>query len=289
MLIRLLIEKTRPFLSLEFFPPREREAWGDFFRKVDSLRSLSPLFVSITCGAGGSPPVHTLEIASRLKDDYGLEAMPHLTCLGSTCGDLTASLEDMQSKGITNVLALRGDRPEDSADPACSGGDFTYAADLVSFIRQRFPAMGIGVAGYPGAHPESPSVVSDLRYVKEKMDRGADFLITQFFFDNRIYFEFVRRLREIGVHHPVIPGILPVLSLRSVKHILRLSGASIPGRLYIEWEEAHEKGGDEEVRRAGVRFAREQIRQLIEEGAPGVHLYTLNNASSSKEIAEGLF
>ena len=145
------------------------------------------------------------------------------------------------------------------------------------------------MAAYPEAHPESPSRASDLKYLREKLESGADFLITQFFFDNRIYFDFVDRLGGMGVENPVIPGVLPVLSLRSLRHILSLSGASIPGRLYLNLEEAHEKKGPGEVRRIGIEYARKQIRGLLEGGAPGIHLYTLNNAGPMLEIASDLF
>ncbi len=288
MRIRDLLDRSRPFLSMEFFPPKERDAWEEFFSKIEGLKALSPLFVSITCGAGGTVPVNTLEIASRLKNEYALEPMPHLTCIGGTCGDLASALDEMQRAGIHNVMALRGDPPREP-EAVCAAGDFRYASDLVRFIRERHPEMGIGVAGYPEAHPESPSIVSDLHYLQEKLDSGADFLITQFFFDNRVYFEFARRLKEMGIDKPVIPGVLPVLSLRSLRYILRISGGSIPGRLYLELEDADRRGGAEEVRRIGVRHAREQIRSLLQDGAPGIHLYTLNNAAASEEIVEGLF
>lgn len=284
----LIRDCDSPFLSLEFFPPKEKEAWDDFFTRVETLKRLSPLFVSITCGAGGSPQANTLEIASRLQNDLNLETMAHLTCLGGGQEEVRDTLTKLQQSGVNNVLALRGDLPK-GTDPATARSDFRYAADLVSFIRNHFPGMGIGVAGYPEAHPESPSISSDRQYLKDKLGRGADFLITQFLFDNRIYFHFVECLRQLGISQPVIPGVLPVLSLKSVRHILSISGASIPGRLYLDLEAAQERGGSEEVRRLGIEFARRQIKGLLAGGAPGVHLYTLNQATPSLEIAEGLF
>jgi len=288
MTILKLIEKTKPFLSLEFFPPREREKWASFFERVGELKSLSPLFVSITCGAGGTSHDHTLEIAAHLQKNLGLETMAHLTCIGSRCQDVSASLGQMESAGIRNVLALRGDRPKNGVSCDPENADFRYASDLVTFIRKRHPDFSIGVAAYPEAHPESPSRASDMKHLREKLEKGADFLITQFFFDNRVYFDFVERLRALGVESPVIPGVLPVLSLKSLRHILSLSGASIPGRLYLTLEEAHEKQGPEEVRRLGIEYARKQIRGLLEGGAPGIHLYTLNNAAPMIEIAADL-
>jgi len=288
MHIRDLISRKSPSLSLEFFPPKEESDQEDFFSRVEKMKKADPRFVSITCGAGGSSPDRTLETASRLQNGLGLETMAHLTCLGGKREKVETSLSHLQQSNVSNVLALRGDPPKDEPDFSPRDGEFLYAADLVSFVRERFPEMGIGVAGYPEAHPDSPSVGSDLHHVKEKLDRGADFLVTQFLFDNRIYFDFVERLKAMGVDKPIIPGVLPVLSLRSVRHILNLSGASIPGRFYLELEEAHEKGGAEEVRKLGVEFARNQIRGLLEGGAPGIHLYTLNQPGPSLKIAEAM-
>lgn len=288
MHIAHMINDNTPFLSMEFFPPKEKKDWSAFFGRVEKLRALSPLFVSITCGAGGTPKTNTLEIASRLQNDMGLETMAHLTCLGGMKEDIKQSLEQLRASGVSNVLALRGDPPREGETPLAQP-DFPYAADLVSYIQEQAPDMGIGVAGYPEAHPESPRMAVDRGYMKEKLQRGADFLVTQFVFDNRVYFEFIERMRELGVTQPIIPGVLPVLSLKSVRYILSLSGASIPGRFYLQLEEAHERGGAAEVRRVGIAFAREQIRGLLDGGAPGVHLYTLNQADPCLQIAEGIF
>lgn len=282
-----MIQQHKPFLSLEFFPPKESKDWPAFFGRVKKLRALSPLFVSITCGAGGTPKTNTLEIASRLQNELGLETMAHLTCLGGVKEEINESLRQLSAAGVSNVLALRGDPPREGEAPLTQP-DFPYAADLVSYIREQAPAMGIGVAGYPEAHPESPTIALDRRHMQEKLQRGADFLMTQFIFDNRVYFEFVERMRDLGVTQPIIPGVLPVLSLRSVRHILSLSGASIPGRFYLQLEEAHEQGGSAEVRRVGIEFARAQVRGLLAGGAPGVHLYTLNQADPCLQIAEGI-
>lgn len=288
MHIAHMINDKTPFLSMEFFPPKEKKDWPAFFSRVEKLRALSPLFVSITCGAGGTPKTNTLEIASRLQNDMGLETMAHLTCLGGMKEDINQSLEQLKASGVSNVLALRGDPPREGETPLTQP-DFPYAADLVSYIQEYAPDMGIGVAGYPEAHPESPGMAVDRGYMKEKLQRGADFLVTQFVFDNRVYFEFIERMRELGVTQPIIPGVLPVLSLKSVRYILSLSGASIPGRFYLQLEEAHERGGAAEVRRVGIDYAREQIRGLLDGGAPGVHLYTLNQADPCLQIAEGIF
>jgi len=283
-----MIENNRPFLSLEFFPPKEKEGWPEFFARVEKLKQLHPLFVSITCGAGGSSRDNTLEIASRLQNEMGLETMAHLTCLGGDRASMKETLTQLQGMGVSNILALRGD-PSRDPDAPPPPKDFCYASDLVTYVRENFPEIGVGVAGYPEAHPESPSIASDRQRMKEKLECGTDILVTQFLFDSRLYFDYVERLRELGVTQPIIPGVLPVLSLKSVRHILSLSGASIPGRLYLDLEEANERGGPEEVRRLGIEFARKQIRELLAGGAPGIHLYTLNQAEPCLQIAADLF
>ncbi len=278
---------TRPFYSLEFFPPKERENWPGFFATVERLKALNPLFASVTYGAGGSTQDNTLEITSHLKNVMGLEPMAHLTCVGATRERIADYLRRLREVNVDNVLALRGDAPKGQAidwDTA----EFRYAADLVRFTRSEQPDMGVGVAGYPAAHPESPSFASDLRHTADKVNAGADFIVTQLFFDVREYFDFVERLRAMGVDKPVLPGILPIQSLESVRRILSLCGANIPGNLYLELEAANEKGGAEAVKEAGIAFAQRQIRALLDGGAPGIHLYTLNRADTCLRIAEAV-
>ncbi|HEU6437532.1 MAG TPA: methylenetetrahydrofolate reductase [NAD(P)H] [Nitratidesulfovibrio sp.] len=278
---------TRPFYSLEFFPPKERENWPGFFATVEKLKALNPLFASVTYGAGGSTQDNTLEITSHLKNVMGLEPMAHLTCVGATRERIADYLRRLREVNVDNVLALRGDAPK-GQDIDWDTSEFRYAADLVRFTRSEQPDMGVGVAGYPAAHPESPSFASDLRHTADKVNAGADFIVTQLFFDVREYFDFVERLRAMGVDTPVLPGILPIQSLESVRRILSLCGANIPGKLYLELEAANEKGGAEAVKEAGIAFAQRQIRSLLDGGAPGIHLYTLNRADTCLRIAEAV-
>lgn len=277
----------RPFYSLEFFPPKERENWPGFFATVEKLKALNPLFASVTYGAGGSTQDNTLEITSHLKNVMGLEPMAHLTCVGATRERIADYLRRLREVNVDNVLALRGDAPK-GQDIDWDTAEFRYAADLVRFTRSEQPDMGVGVAGYPAAHPESPSFASDLRHTADKVNAGADFIVTQLFFDVREYFDFVERLRAMGVDTPVLPGILPIQSLESVRRILSLCGANIPGKLYLELEAANEKGGAEAVKEAGIAFAQRQIRSLLDGGAPGIHLYTLNRADTCLRIAEAV-
>lgn len=275
---------SRPFYSLEFFPPKDDGQWPDFFAAVERLRALNPLYASVTYGAGGGTQANTVEITARLKG-LGITPMPHLTCVNATRERLAGFLSQMAALGVKNVMALRGDAPNEEGF-SWDGGEFRYAADLVRFVRREFPEFCVGVAGYPGAHPESPTFALDARHTKDKLDAGADFAVTQLFFDVREYFAMVERLRDKGIDKPVVPGILPIQSLESIRRILRMCGANIPGKLYLALEEANEKGGAEAVRDTGIRFAVDMIRRLIDNGAPGIHLYTLNRAGMCLRIAE---
>lgn len=276
--------QTTPFYSLEFFPPKEKDQWPDFFAAVDKLQALNPLFASVTYGAGGGSQANTLEITAQLQT-RGLNVMPHLTCVNATSEALAAFLRELRAVGVDNVMALRGDAPQMDGF-SWDAGEFGHASDLVRFARLNFPEFCVGVAGYPGAHPESPSFASDIKHTKAKLDAGADFIVTQLFFDVREYFAMVDRLRAMDVVKPVLPGVLAIQSLESIRRLLRMCGANIPGKLYLALEEANEKGGAKAVRETGIRFAAELIRRLIDNGAPGIHLYTLNRANSCLRIAE---
>ncbi len=286
-----LIENTqKPFFSLEFFPPKNTAQWPDFFACVEKLTSLNPLFASVTYGAGGSSQDNTLEIAKRLRQMH-LEPLVHLTCVGANSAKINEFLQSLQQSGIENILALRGDAPkgqEEVCAKAALESGFRYAEDLVRYMRRVQPTMGVAVAGYPAPHPQSPSFALDRAYTLSKIRAGADFVVTQVFFDVREYFDFVDALRQERIYTPVIPGVLPIQSLASLKTLLSMCGANIPGKLYLELEAAHEKGGEEAVREAGLTFAIDQIRQLIEGGAPGIHLYTLNKADLCLRLADAV-
>ncbi len=279
-----LAERGKPFYSLEFFPPKEPGQWESFYGAAEKLMAIDPLFVSVTYGAGGSNQDGSLEMVTECVRRFSVEVMAHLTCIGATREGLTAYLEKLRKAGVDNILALRGDPPAGMDPEAAVRGEFQHAADLVHFVRQQFSAMGIAVAAYPSPHPESPTFASDWRYTVAKIREGADFVVTQLFFDVREYFSLVDRLADMGVNVPVIPGILPIQSFASLKRTLSLCGANIPGKLYLEMEAAHERGGIEAVREAGIAFAVRQIRTLLDNGAPGIHLYTLNQAETCLRI-----
>jgi methylenetetrahydrofolate reductase (NADPH) len=276
------------FISLEFFPPKEREAWPKFFDVAERLQALEPLFCSVTYGAGGTTHENTLEIASRLFNDVGMSPVTHLTSVGATRENIEDYVSRLVDAGLENVLALRGDPPRGVEDFDFSTQEFSHATDLVALLTKRFPQVCPGVAGYPNPHPESPSVREDLEWTRYKVDCGAEFIVTQLFFDNRDYFDFVERLRAMGVDVPVIPGVLPILTMKSLKFILSLCGAPIPGTFFLDLEDAHARGGDAEVRKIGLDFTKRQAQNLLDGGAPGVHLYTLNQAEACLEIGREL-
>lgn len=279
---------TAPFVSFEFFPPKNPADWDPFFRTAASLAEIRPLFASVTYGAGGSIHGPTLEIVSRLTKELGLLTMAHLTCINSTTDQVALFLRRLEENGIRNVLALRGDPPAGESADRLVEPPLRHASDLVTFIRTHTAGFGVAVAAYPEPHPEAPSPDDDLRFLKLKLDAGADFAVTQLFFDNATYFDFVERARRIGIRQPIIPGILPVISLKVIDRIISLCGATIPPEYRRELENADRIGGAAAVREVGVRHAREQIAGLMGAGVPGVHVYTLNRGDVTREILDGI-
>lgn len=288
MRISELMRGKTPFVSLEFFPPRDTLKWPDFFRSVGKLLTLRPLFVSVTYGAMGSTRVNTLEIVRRLKQEFGLETMAHLTCMGSSRASVDDFLDDLVTAGVDNVLALRGDPPREGMPAGAPRRDFRCAAALVAHIRERYPGLGIGVAAYPEGHPEAPSPEADLHFLKQKLDQGADFAITQFFFNNDLYWSFVGKARAAGIEKPIIPGILPIVNLDNVQRIISLSSAQTPEPLLRSLRRAQENGGADAVKRLGVGYATGQAQELLSGGAPGIHIYTLNRADTCLAIVSAL-
>ena len=288
MKISSLMADSKPFISLEFFPPRDQSAWPGFFSQVEKLEEVNPLFVSVTYGAGGSTQDYTLEIVSRMKNNYGLEPMAHLTCVGASRERIMGFLRNLKSAGVQNVLALRGDPPGGEEKFVPDSEEFQHASDLVSFIREHFPDFCVGVAAYPEGHVEAQTLDEDILFLKKKLDLGSDFAVTQLFFDNAHYFSFLEKARTAGIDKPIIPGILPVTSLNIIRKSISLSGASLPNGFMESLEEAEQTGGAEAVREMGTQHAIGQVRGLLEGGAPGVHLYTLNKADTCLQIVRTL-
>lgn len=287
-IIDLIHSRTTPFVSFEFFPPKEKDAWPAFFAAADRLRAVDPLFVSVTYGAGGGTQANTLDLVVRLKDELSFEPMAHLTCVKADAVALRLFLDGLATAGVDNVLALRGDPPKGETDFRPDSEEFRHASDLVSFIKAGYPEMGVGVAAYPEKHPQAASLEEDMGYLKRKLRLGGDFAVTQLFFDNQRYFDFVKKAGEMGMDKPILPGVLPVMNLGGLKRILSLCGAGAPEAFLRELEEAETRGGAAAVAEVGVAYAKRQAKELLDMGAPGVHLYTLNKAEACLEIVEAL-
>ncbi|HVW25086.1 MAG TPA: methylenetetrahydrofolate reductase [NAD(P)H] [Polyangiaceae bacterium] len=277
--------RERPAYSFEFFPPKDEAGVEQLFRTVQDLRPYAPTYVSVTWGAGGSTRRLTVELVRRIKQETGIEAMAHLTCVGATKEDIRDVLEQLVAAGIENVLPLRGDPPRGETKFVKTEGGFGYAAEIVRFIRERYDFCLAG-ACYPEKHPESPDLESDLRYLKHKVDAGVDFLVTQLFFDNRDYFAFADRARHLGIQRPIVAGIWPITNLGQIQRITGMCGATIPKDLLARLTAA--RGDAEAVRAIGVAHAIEQCRELIARGVPGIHFYTLNRSLATVEILEAL-
>ena len=268
-----------PVLSLEFFTPKNESGRRALFRAIERLKKIEPTFASITCGAAGTTRERTADLAIEIQTQFGITAMAHVVCTGTTEAELRETLQHMKDEGIENVLALRGDPPKGATDWTPVEGGFQHANELTEFVREGF-AMGIGGACYPEKHHEAPSLDADIDNLKRKVDAGAEFLITQLFFDNARYWSFVEQVRAKGIDVPIVPGIMPVLNLSNLQRIASLSpGTSVPSKL----EEAFRavEGDDEGSLQAGVDFAAEQCNELLRDGAPGIHFYTLNRSKAT--------
>jgi len=268
----------RPLISVEFFPPKTEKGQAGFDRAAQDLIGLHPDFVSVTCGAGGTAAGPTLEISTKLNAlRYG-NVMPHCTCVGASRDDLAHTTDAIVEAGFQNIMALRGDPPKGERyfKPAQDG--FRYAAELVAFLRERHPALCIGVAGYPGKHPEAYNRDEDIRHLKEKVDAGADFITTQLFLHNHVYFDFVDRCRSAGITVPILPGLLPVTSLKQIKRMRTFCDFHVPSRLLHDLKAAEDN--PEKAERIGLYWTIEQIAELVESDAPGIHLYLLNHAET---------
>jgi len=278
--IASLFESGKPLKSVEFFPPKTPEDRDRLFLSAGRLYDFEPDFVSVTYGAGGTTRDFTKYITSRLQKELGWDMMPHLTCVGSTRDELGEIIDGYYEEGFRNIMTLRGDPPKGATEFVAAKDGFRYASDLAQFIKQRHPDFCLGVAGYPEKHPEAPSMEIDLKHLKHKVACGGDFITTQLFFDNSHYFTYLDAVRAQGITVPVVPGILPILSLKQIKRF----GVALPAELERRMENA---GGDREVqRRVGAQWAAEQIIELIQRGAPGFHLYVMNRSTSALEILE---
>jgi methylenetetrahydrofolate reductase (NADPH) len=286
MRITELHKRGAPVFSFEFFPPKTDAGFRSLYRTITDLKRLDPGFVSVTCGAAGGTRRKTADLVVRIQNEIGLTTMAHMTCTGQSREELAETLDHLQREGMENVLALRGDPPRDEPDWRPTPGGFRYANELTAFVRDGW-TFSIGGACYPETHHQARDAATDLRNLKRKVDAGVEFLITQLFFENRHYFDFVRRCREIGIEVPITPGIMPIVSARNLRRIASLSpGSEIPDELVRELDAVGED--DERAMDVGVRWAILQCRELLERGAPGIHFYTLNQSPATRRVYEGL-
>ena len=292
MHIRDILQPGKPTVSFEFFPPKTAEAQENLFTTILELEAIQPAFVSVTYGAGGSTRELTHDLVLRLKKQTSLNPIPHLTCVGHTEAEIEAILERYAAAGVSNILALRGDPPRDQPDYDHSRDTFPQAANLVRFIK-KFSGhpdprgFGIGVAGFPEGHPSTPNRLLEMDYLKAKVDAGADYICTQLFFENRDFYDFRERCDLAGIHIPIVAGIMPVTSLSSMKRMAELAGgARYPARLL----KALQRAGDsaEAVRQIGLHYATEQCADLLDNHVAGIHLYTLNQSTATREICQRL-
>jgi methylenetetrahydrofolate reductase (NADPH) len=282
-----LLARKQPVFSFEFFPPKSEEAASQLERTISDLQPLEPDFVSVTYGAGGSTREKTLDIVTRVKRDTGIEAMAHLTCVGATKDELSEVVDRVTEAGIENILALRGDPPKGQSAFTPVDGGFRYASELISFIRAQYgDRLSVGGAAYPEKHIECGNPAVDLANLKRKVDSGAHFLISQLFFDNRRYFEFVENARAIGINVPIIPGIMPITNAAQVERFTMMCGASLPYRLAAELD--RRRSDPQAVMQLGVAHATAQCIELLQSGAPGVHFYTLNRSTATMQVLTAL-
>ena len=287
MQIRELLAAGKPSFSFEFFPPKNEEAAAQLERTIAELGALQPTFVTVTYGAGGSTREKTIDIVSRIKRETGIEAMAHLTCVGSTREELRDVLNRLTGSGVENILALRGDPPKGETEFRPVEGGFSYASELVAFLREeRGTSICVGGAGYPEKHVECANRAVDMEHLKRKVDAGLDFITTQLFFDNRAYFEFVECARAAGITVPIIPGIMPITNAAQTERFTVSCGATLPFKLAAELN--RRRNDPHAVQQLGVAHATSQCMDLLMGGAPGIHFYTLNRSTATSDIFAAL-
>ncbi len=281
------LAQKRQTISIEFSPPRSEEAGRQILRTAEILKEkIAPDFVSITYGAGGSTRERTEEYARLLRNSFGFDVVAHLTCVGSSKDELRTIIREYRDSGLSNIMALRGDPPKGQSDFRPHPKGCAYANELVELIRDEEPAFCIGVAGYPETHPEAPSPEVDLAKLKNKVDAGASFITTQLFYDNSHFFSFLSRCRAAGITVPIIPGLMPALSLEQVIRFGRMNGSSVP----VELEDLLKATGEdpEAQRRAGIEWTFRQAKELLEQGVSALHLYIMNRSDSALQLVDRL-
>jgi len=285
MRIDRILGQGQPTVSFEFFPPKTDAGFAALFRTIDELRPIRPSYVSVTYGAGGSTRAKTVELVERIQRDLGIRSMAHLTCVGHTQTEIGDVLDDLWAAGIVNVLALRGDPPIGQTQFVAAQGGFANADALVQYAAARHDFC-IGVAGYPEGHPQCLNKVRDLEHLKRKVDNGADFIVTQLFFDNADFHRFRDEARAMGIKVPIIAGIMPITNVAQIKRFIGMCGAKIPQPLLLKLESL--ESDPEAVAAAGVAYATQQCNDLLANGVDGIHFYTLNKSKATVQICSEL-
>jgi methylenetetrahydrofolate reductase (NADPH) len=286
MHINKIFQNSPIAFSFELFPPKTEGAAAQLFATIGDLSPLELAYVSVTYGAGGSTRELTHNLVVRIQKETELTVVSHLTCVGSSQDELKSILDTYAGSGIENILALRGDPPRDKRQFKPAAGGFNYATELVTYIRKHYPHMGIGVAGYPEGHPETPNRLLEMDYLKAKVDAGADYICTQLFFDNREFYDFCERCELAGIRVPIVAGVAPVTSLKLMERMAAVSaGTRFPAPFIRAMRRAET---EEHVSNVGIHWATEQVRDLIDHKVKGVHLYTLNKSSATRQIYDSL-
>jgi methylenetetrahydrofolate reductase (NADPH) len=278
------LQSGRRTVSFEFFPPKSDEGFEELFRTIEALRPLKPDYVSVTYGAGGSTRRKTVDLVTRIKNEIGIEAMAHLTCVGSTREQIAEILETLNQGGIQNVLPLRGDPPKGDPEFKPTPGGFSYANELVEYIRGGGHAFCLAGACYPEKHPDAPSAEADLDNLKRKVDAGVDFLITNVFFGNDDFYRFRDQAVAAGISIPIVAGIMPIRNVKGIKRFTQICGASIPPGLLAKIEAVEDD--DEAVAQIGMLHAVRQCEALLDQGVAGLHFYTLNRSTATRAIVQ---
>lgn len=286
MHIKDILSKNKTSFSYEFFPPKTKKASDRLFTTIQQLSLYNPSYVSVTYGAGGSTRELTHDLIIKIRKQIKIPVVSHLTCIGSTKREILAILEKYSRSGIENILAIRGDQPQNHVPLHTVADGFTYAAELVAFIKKHFPKMGIGVAGYPEGHPQTPNRLKEIELLKQKVDAGADYICTQLFFENRDFYDFRERCELASIKVPIIAGIMPITSLKSMHRIAELAlGARIPAKLLKAINRVNDPSLVENV---GIHWATEQVLELLDNGVKGIHFYTLNRSNATLRIYQSL-
>lgn len=280
-----ILNKSQMSLSFEVFPPKKETSFESVKKATEEIAALNPAFMSVTYGAGGGTSDYTLSVAKNIKEKYGVPSLAHLTCVSSDKALVKKRIDDMKKAGITNIMALRGDLTPELQNSDRSTWDYRHAVDLIREIRET-GGFCIGAACYPEVHPESANQREDIKYLKEKVDAGVDFLTTQMVFDNNLFFNFLYKIREAGITVPVLPGIMPITNANQVERAIKLSGAFMPQRFRAIVDKFGQN--PEAMKQAGIAYATDQIIDLYANGITNVHVYSMNKPDIAKGIQQNL-